>query len=335
MPRSTAPPPPAARARRSRIHGTGLFATRDLAPGERIIEYTGERITKAESDRRYEKQAKDGHIYLYELNGRFDLDGALGGNDSRFANHSCDGNAESDVIRGKVWIVARRAIRKGDEITYDYNMSSVDHRDRPCRCGANACRGYIVGKDVHQYLKRKARKEAERQALIADRVSGAPLAAARDSGIHGTGLFATTLVLKSERIIEYTGDRITKAESERRYQDQAKAGRVYLFDLDETHDIDGSNGGDAKYANHSCDPNAETHIQDGHIWVVASRDIEAGEEITYDYRFPLVDYEDMPCSCGSPKCRGWIIGPDAYRQLRRREARKRGGGRKPEKRWRR
>jgi hypothetical protein len=133
--------------RRSGVHGRGLFAARDLPKGTYVMEYRGERISKRESSRRTDAQWAKGRVYTFELSRRFDLDGSPRWNLARLANFSCDPNCESQNEGGRrIWIVARRGIRKGEEITYDYNFSFVEPPPA-CRCGAPRCRGYIVGSD--------------------------------------------------------------------------------------------------------------------------------------------------------------------------------------------
>lgn len=133
--------------RRSGVHGRGLFAARDLPKGTYVMEYRGERVAKREGSRRTDAQWERGRVYTFELSRRFDLDGSPRWNLARLANFSCDPNCESHNERGRrIWIVALRDIRKGQEITYDYNFSLVDPPPR-CRCGSRRCRGYIVGED--------------------------------------------------------------------------------------------------------------------------------------------------------------------------------------------
>ena len=98
--------------RQSGIHGHGVYARTAIPAGHVIIEYTGERITKAESLRREAtrlERARKGHdtcTYLFHLNQRHDLDGRRGGNVSRFINHSCQPNCHSENRRGHILIVA-------------------------------------------------------------------------------------------------------------------------------------------------------------------------------------------------------------------------------------
>lgn len=145
------------RVGRSPLHGRGLFAKRDFAKGDRIMEYGGEKVPKKEGERRTEAQWARGRVYTFELNKRWDLDGSPRWNTARLANYSCDPNAESENEGGRhIWIVAKRPIREGEEVTYDYNFSFVDPPP-VCRCGSPKCRGYIVGeayvKDLRKWLK--------------------------------------------------------------------------------------------------------------------------------------------------------------------------------------
>lgn len=139
--------------RRSAVHGRGLFAARDLPKGTYVMEYKGERVDKKESERRTALQWENGRVYVFELSRRFDLDGAVRSNLARLANFSCDPNCESINDGGRhIWIVAMRAIRKGEELTYDYNFA-WDPPPPVCKCGSPKCRGYIVGSDHVDKLK--------------------------------------------------------------------------------------------------------------------------------------------------------------------------------------
>lgn len=138
------------RLARSGLHGYGLFA-RDFIPrGEKIIEYVGERITKAEAQRREDqrlaRRAAGGHgcVYIFELNQRHDLDGDVAWNLARRINHSCGPNCETQSDRGRIWVVARRDIAADEELTYDYGFPYSEWREHPCRCGAKECVGFIV-----------------------------------------------------------------------------------------------------------------------------------------------------------------------------------------------
>jgi uncharacterized protein len=142
-----------------------------------------------------------------------------------------------------------------------------------------------------------------------------PLYVVRTSNIHGRGVFANRYIRKGTRILEYTGERIDNDEADRRYDDaKMKRHHTFLFTLDKDTCIDGAiatGGGDASFINHSCDPNCETDELEGRVWIIALRDIEAGEELTYDYN--LYDGEDddkSPCSCGAKNCRGTLFSEE-------------------------
>jgi hypothetical protein len=153
--------------RRSAIQGRGAFATRRIRKGERIIEYTGERISNAEADKRYDdERMRRHHTYLFTLTQRTVVDGGAGGNESRFINHSCDPNCEAIIEDGRIWIDARRTIQKGEELAYDYKYERMgggddaDEEKYPCQCGAVQCRGTIL---LPKRRKRGRRGKSKRQ----------------------------------------------------------------------------------------------------------------------------------------------------------------------------
>jgi len=151
--------------RKSKIHGSGGFAKKDIPAGARVIEYVGERITKKESDRRYQRsweRSENGHkgagiVYIFTLNKRHDIDGDVWWNTARNINHSCDPNCETDIIRGRIWIIATRDIKKGEEISYNYGYDYESWDDHPCRCGSEKCVGFIVDEDHWSKLRRNRR----------------------------------------------------------------------------------------------------------------------------------------------------------------------------------
>ncbi len=149
------------RVRVSRIHGRGVFAKVDIPSGTRIIEYVGEKITKSESDRRAEKvlekaKAKGtGAVYIFQLNKRYDIDGNVSWNPARYINHACETNCESDVIRGHIWIIATKEIKKGEELFYDYGYNLDNWEEHKCLCGKKSCIGYIVAKNLRWRVKKK------------------------------------------------------------------------------------------------------------------------------------------------------------------------------------
>lgn len=155
--------------RRSKIHGTGVYARGPIADGTRIIEYTGEKITKPESVRRERvrqaEQARggDGCVTIFTLNRRYDLDGRSARNVARRINHSCAPNCRAEQVRGRIWIVARRDIAAGEELTFDYGYALSEWRLHPCRCGAARCPGFIVGAGQRWRLRRILRAERGRR----------------------------------------------------------------------------------------------------------------------------------------------------------------------------
>jgi uncharacterized protein len=125
--------------------------------------------------------------------------------------------------------------------------------------------------------------------------------------IQGLGLFARKAYAQGERVIEYTGERISKAESIRRCSE----GNHFIFDLDDEYDLDGSVDSNlARFINHHCTPNCSVELTDGRLWVIAGRSIAAGEELSFDYGYDLSDYRDYPCSCGAPNCVGYILAEE-------------------------
>lgn len=147
----------------------------------------------------------------------------------------------------------------------------------------------------------------------------------RDSGIHGRGVYATCFIPAESPIIEYLGERIDKRESERRaLRQQRKAKRngdaaVYIFTLSNRLDIDGDfPWNTARLINHSCNPNCQAWIVGRKIIIHALRDIQPGEEMTFDYGFDVDCYEDHPCRCGAAECKGYIVGRAQWDQLEER-----------------
>ena len=124
----------------------------------------------------------------------------------------------------------------------------------------------------------------------------------RRSKIHARGVYAEEWIPGGRKVIEYTGERISRRESKRRASDEL----TYLFTLNDYWTIDGAVGGSgAEIINHCCEPNLRSSIHKGHILYWSKRDIERGEELTVDYLFSK-KVEQIPCRCGAPQCRGTI-----------------------------
>jgi SET domain-containing protein len=146
----------------SNIHGRGVFASKDIKKGERVIEYVGRKVSKEESDKVFEETielAKGnetlGEVYLFELNDEYDVDGNVEENDARFINHSCMPNCETEIEDDRIWVVAKKSIKKGEEILYNYGFEYDVHEDYPCKCGAENCIGYIVDEEHWDKIKNK------------------------------------------------------------------------------------------------------------------------------------------------------------------------------------
>ena len=165
--------------RDSSVHGRGVFATRRIEKGERIIEYLGERVSHDEADRRYElKDENDSHTFLFIVDSKTVIDAGTEGNDARFFNHSCDPNCESVVEKRRVFIEALRGIEPGEEMTYDYQIYR-DHDDPQnideifaCRCGFANCRGTMLWPPEPK-KKRRAKSSAKKKKGTVAKKSGA------------------------------------------------------------------------------------------------------------------------------------------------------------------
>jgi len=144
-----------------------------------------------------------------------------------------------------------------------------------------------------------------------------PLFEVRHSEVHGLGAFALRRIRKGTRIVEYLGERVSHAEADRRYESKdANDAHTFLFIVDSRTVIDaGVDGNDARFFNHSCNPNCESVIEKRRVFIEATRTIEPGEEMTYDYQIQRED-DDPPgidevfaCRCGFPQCRGTMLWP--------------------------
>ena len=137
--------------RPSPLHGMGVFATRRIRRGARLLEYCGERVSHAEADRRYQHKGRgDNHTFLFIVDARTVIDAGVGGNEARYVNHACEPNCESVIEDRRVFIDALRTIEPGEELTYDYQIQR-EADDPPdvdaifaCRCGTQGCRGTML-----------------------------------------------------------------------------------------------------------------------------------------------------------------------------------------------
>jgi uncharacterized protein len=151
--------------RKSGIQGRGLFATRRIRPGQKIIEYTGEHIPNDEADRRYdEDKMKRHHTFLFTLDDDTCIDGNVRSNTARLINHSCDPNCEAIIEDDKIWIYALKNIQPGVELAYDYqyertgdNIAELE-KFYVCHCGSEKCRGSIMAPPKKRRKKRRAKR---------------------------------------------------------------------------------------------------------------------------------------------------------------------------------
>ena len=159
--------------RQSGIHGTGVYAAKDIPSGQRVIEYVGEKIDKEESEKRANRQMEhaertgEAAVYIFTLSKKWDIDGNVPWNTARLLNHSCDPNCEAWIEEKRIFLYALRDIGEGEELTFDYGFDIENYEDHPCRCGSEECVGYIVSRDHWPELRERvvAKQEEEGKAV--------------------------------------------------------------------------------------------------------------------------------------------------------------------------
>lgn len=168
--------------RQSGVHGKGVFALVPIAKDELILEYTGEVITWDEALRRHPHDpSQPDHTFYFHLSDELVIDGNVGGNASKWINHSCAPNVEADDESGQVYLLATRRIKPGEELFFDYGLV-IDERYTPalkkrfeCRCGAKNCRGTMLAPKKGGGSKAEAQPKAQPKAAgkKTQRASGA------------------------------------------------------------------------------------------------------------------------------------------------------------------
>ncbi len=144
----------------SHIHNRGVFAAKDIPKGTKILQYLGEKITKTVSLQRaqmreeHAKNTQGARVYIFDLNKRYDLDGDIPDNPAKYINHSCEPNCEAVNLRGQIWIVAKKNIKNGQELSFNYNYEWDHCLDHPCYCKTPSCLGYILKPRLRAKLKR-------------------------------------------------------------------------------------------------------------------------------------------------------------------------------------
>lgn len=173
--------------------------------------------------------------------------------------------------------------------------------------------------------KQRVRKASKARVAVRSKYASSPLIEARNSPIHGMGVYAVAPIKKGTRIIEYLGERISHAEADRRYELKGEDdGHTFLFIASNRTVIDaGVNGNDARFINHSCDPNCETVIENSRVFIDAIRNIKPGEELGYDYQLTWESTDDpeelalYACRCGAKKCRGTMLDKEPVDKKKR------------------
>ena len=163
--------------------------------------------------------------------------------------------------------------------------------------------------------KSRDRSAAARPGKSRSVVANSPLVEARDSPIHGKGVYARVPIKKGARVIEYLGERISHSEADSRYElKDDDDGHTFLFIASSRTVIDaGVDGNDARFINHHCNPNCGTVIENSRVFIDALRDIKPGEELGYDYQLTWESTDDpvelalYECRCGAKKCRGTML----------------------------
>jgi uncharacterized protein len=186
--------------------GLGLFATKPIKKGSKIIRYFGPLL-----DSRKKKDDAIENKYLFELNGRWTIDGSVRENVARYINHACKPNAESDVRprKRKVFIRAIKNIEPGEEINYDYGTDYFKAYLKPIGCKCDACEKKRRKKRAEARAERqREREKAERKALrLAEKLAkareklrelgGTPKKPANGNAVNGKGLNGKSLNGKS------------------------------------------------------------------------------------------------------------------------------------------
>ncbi|HEY4369253.1 MAG TPA: SET domain-containing protein-lysine N-methyltransferase [Steroidobacteraceae bacterium] len=175
-------------------------------------------------------------------------------------------------------------------------------------------------KSTRDKARERSRPAAKRKKTVRSKPAPAAvppekLVEARNSPIHGKGVYAIAPIKKGTRVIEYLGDRISHAEADRRYaRKREDDGHTFLFIASNRTVIDaGIDGNAARFINHHCDPNCETVIENSRVFIDAIRNIKPGDELGYDYQLTWESTDEpeelalYECRCGAKKCRGTML----------------------------
>lgn len=154
--------------KKSGVHGKGVFAARDIAKGETLIEYVGEIISAQEAEDRHPHDPTDpNHTFYFQVEEDKVIDALHGGNSARWINHCCSPNCKPEVIEGRVFIKAKKDIPADTELNYDYGLIIDEPITKklkaqyPCWCGSAKCRGTLLA------VQKKSNKQARKLAIKA------------------------------------------------------------------------------------------------------------------------------------------------------------------------
>jgi SET domain-containing protein len=152
--------------RQSGVHGKGVFAVQDIPKGETVIEYVGEIISAQEAEDRHPHDPNDpNHTFYFQIDEDRVIDALHGGNSARWINHSCSPNCKPVVEDGRVFIKAKKDIKQGEELNYDYGLIIEERMTKklmaqyPCWCGSPKCRGTLLA------VEKKTSKQEKKLAL--------------------------------------------------------------------------------------------------------------------------------------------------------------------------
>ncbi len=152
MQRRSTPAADRLEVRKSGVHGRGVYTTGPIRKGTRIIEYTGRHLPWKEAmDLPPNNPRNPYHTFFFSLENGDVIDAGRGGNDSRWINHSCDPNCETNEEEDRIFIYALRSLRAGEELFYDYKIVPAERRTKrlekafACFCGSGNCRGTMLG----------------------------------------------------------------------------------------------------------------------------------------------------------------------------------------------
>lgn len=163
---------PYIKVKKSKIHNVGVYAKKDIKKNTKIIEYLGKKITHDEYDKLYEKMLdeykknpnKKAAVYTFTLDDDYVLDGGVWWNLAKYFNHSCNPNCEAFSDEdGTIEVYAKRDIKKGEELLYNYGYDIENYEDHPCHCGSKDCVGYIVDEEQWPQLKKILSKNSKKK----------------------------------------------------------------------------------------------------------------------------------------------------------------------------